>query len=148
MAGGQRNLYFLRWKQSGDSCTSRYVGYEYICEKICAVSSSVYLPFRGRLSTAQRPDGLKATPTSAGILSSLSKYLYHLGKNPKALACSIQIVCKDVLRWGCSPWVNTILCPSCFCGIFCHLGGLSITETASLLFVITLLMAQKGLCSC
>lgn len=80
--GGQRNLYFLRWKQSGDSCMSRYVDYEYICEKICAVSSSVCLPFRGRLSNAQRPDGLKVTPASAGILSSLSKYFYHLENNP------------------------------------------------------------------
>lgn len=61
---------------------SRYVDYEYICEKICAVSSYVYLPFRGRLSNAQRPDGLKVTPTSAGILSSLNKYLYHLENNP------------------------------------------------------------------
>lgn len=48
------------------------LAYEYICEKICAVSSSVYLPFRGRFSNAQRPDGLEVTPASAGILCSLS----------------------------------------------------------------------------
>lgn len=65
-----------------DSCMSRYVACEYICEKICAVSSSAELPFRGGLSTAQRPDGLEVTPTAAGILSPLSKYLYHLQDNP------------------------------------------------------------------
>lgn len=106
----RRNLYFLRWKQSGDSCTSRYVNYEYICEKICAVSSSAYLPFRSRLSYAQRPDGLKVTPASAGVLSFLSKYLYHLENNPWVLACSTQIVHKDVLKWGYFYWVNTMLC--------------------------------------
>lgn len=78
----QRNLSPLRWKQSGDSCMSRYVACEYICEKICAVSSSADLPFRGGLSTAQRPDGLEETPTAAGILSLLTKYLHHLENNP------------------------------------------------------------------
>lgn len=77
------------------------LAYEYIREKICAVSSSVYLPFRGRFSNAQRPDGLEVTPASAGILCSLSKYLDHLENNPQVLACSIQISCKDLLPWGC-----------------------------------------------
>lgn len=89
---------------------SRYVNYEYICEKIRAVSSSAYLPFRGRLSYAQRPDGLKVTPASPGVLSSLSKYLYHLENNPRVLACSTQIVCKVVLKWGYFHWVNTMFC--------------------------------------
>lgn len=80
---------------------SRYVACEYICEKICAVSSSAGLPFRGGLATAQRPDGLEVTPTPAGILSPLYKYLYHLKNNPEALACSIHVRVS---------WVNRNLC--------------------------------------
>lgn len=76
--------------------------YEYICEKICAVSSSVYLLFRAGLSNAQRPDGLEVIPSSTGILCSLSKYLYHLENSPSVLVCSVQIGCKDLLIWSCS----------------------------------------------
>lgn len=95
---------------------SRYVACEYICEKICAVSSSAGLPFRGGLATAQRPDGLEVTPTPAGILSPLYKYLYHLKNSPEA--CSIQ--CQGVLGEQ-----KSLL----FCDISCHFGRLIIGMT-------------------